>query len=61
MSSPGKIGELDRPRIERLAEVLDFLFEWGTSSDLGRQTAMLLNRYGQRTTIFILDQARAFA
>ena len=57
---PGRIGELDRPKIERLAEVLDFPFDWGADSDQRRQAAMLLNRYGQRATIFILDKARAF-
>jgi len=58
---PGNIDELDRPKIERLAEVLDFPFDWGTDADSRRQAAMLLNRYGQRATIFILEQARAFA
>jgi hypothetical protein len=57
---PGRIGELDRPKIERLAEVLDFPFDWGAESDQRRQAAMLLNRYGQHATIFILDKARAF-
>ena len=57
---PGKIDELDRPKIERLAELLDFPFDWGTGSDQRQQAAMLLNRYGQRTTIFILDKVRAF-
>jgi hypothetical protein len=57
---PGKIDELDRPRIERLAEVLDFPFDWSGNADLRRQAAMLLNRYGQRATIFILDKARAY-
>jgi hypothetical protein len=56
----GKIGELDRPKIERLAEVLDFPLDWEADSDLRRQAAMLLNRYGQRATIFIIDQAQAF-
>jgi hypothetical protein len=57
----GMIGELDRPKIQRLAEVLDFPFDWGAGSDQRRQAAMLLNRYGQRATIWILDKARAFA
>jgi hypothetical protein len=57
---PGRIDELDRPKIERLAELLDFPFDWGDESDQRRQAAMLLNRYGQRATIFILDKARAF-
>jgi len=58
---PGKIDELDRPKIERLAELLDFPFDWGADSDQRRQAAMLLSRYGQRATVFILDKARAFA
>jgi hypothetical protein len=57
---PGMIAELDRPKIERLAEVLDFPFDWGAGSDQRRQAAKLLNRYGQRATIHILDQASAF-
>jgi hypothetical protein len=57
---PGMIGELDRPKVERLAEVLDFHFDWGADTDQRRQAAMLLNRYGQRATIFILEKARAF-
>jgi hypothetical protein len=58
---PGMIDDLDRPKIERLAEVLDFPFDWGAGSDQRRQAEMLLNQYGQRATIFILDKARAFA
>jgi hypothetical protein len=57
---PGMIDKLDRPKIERLAEVLDFPFDW-SASDQRQQAAMLLNRYGQRATILILDKARAFA
>ena len=56
----GKIGTLDRPAIGRLAEVLDVPFDWSADADQRRQAAMLLNRYGQRAAIFILDQARAF-
>jgi len=58
---PGRIDQLDRPKIERLAEALSFPFDWSAGGDdLQRQAAMLANRYGQRATIFILDQARAF-
>ncbi|HEX6526200.1 MAG TPA: hypothetical protein VF070_40235 [Streptosporangiaceae bacterium] len=57
---PGMIDKLDRPKIERLAEVLDFPFDWSAGSDQRRQAAMLLNRYGQRATIFILGKALAF-
>jgi hypothetical protein len=56
---PGKIDELDRPKIERLAELLDFPFDWGADSDQRRQAATPLNRYGQRATIYILDKAPA--
>jgi hypothetical protein len=57
---PGMIGELDRPKIARLAEVLDFPFDWGPGADQRRQAAMLLNRYGQRAAIFTLAKALAF-
>jgi hypothetical protein len=57
---PGMIDELDRPRIERLAEVLDFPFDWGAGADRRRQATMLLNRYGQRAANYTLDQVRAF-
>ena len=57
---PAMIGGLDRPEIERLAELLDFPVDWGTGSGRRRQAAMLLNRYGQRAAIFILGQVRAF-
>ena len=57
---PGKIAGLDRPKIERLAEALRFPFDWGAEADHRRQAAMLLHRYGQRATVFILDKVRAF-
>jgi hypothetical protein len=57
---PGRIGELNRPKIERLAEVLDVPFDWTAGPGLRRQAAMLLNQYGQRATTFVLDQASAF-
>jgi hypothetical protein len=57
---PGAIDELDRPKIERLAEVLEFRFDWSAGGNHRRQAAMLLNRYSQRATNFILDKARAF-
>jgi hypothetical protein len=57
---PGRIDELDRPKIERLAELLDFPFDWGADADQRRQAAKLLNRYGQRATVVILDKVRAF-
>lgn len=58
---PGAIDELDRPKIDRLADALDFRFDWSAGADQQRQATALLNRYGQRATIFILDKARAFA
>jgi hypothetical protein len=57
----GAIDELDRPKIARLAEALEFPFDWSAGSDLRRQAAKLLNRYGQRATNVILDRTRAFA
>lgn len=57
---PGEIDRLDRPKIEQLADALDFQFDWSADADQRRQAAALLNRYGQRATIFILDKARAF-
>jgi hypothetical protein len=57
----GLIDQLDRPKIERLAEALDFSFDWSADADQREQAAALLNRYGQRATNYILDQAAAFA
>ncbi|MBV9445017.1 MAG: hypothetical protein JO345_03865 [Streptosporangiaceae bacterium] len=57
---PGRIGELDRPKIERLAELLDFPLDWGPGTDQRQQAAELLHRYGQRATTWILDKASAF-
>lgn len=59
-AKPGMIDTLDRPKIERLAEVLDFPFDWSADADQRRQATMLLNRYGQRAAIFTLGKARAF-
>jgi hypothetical protein len=42
------IGELDRPKIERLAELLDFPFDWGADADQRRQAAMLPLPYQDR-------------
>jgi hypothetical protein len=57
---PGMIGDLDRPQIERLAELLDVPLSWDGGTDQRRQAARLLNRYGQRAAIFALDKVRAF-
>ena len=74
--SLGAIRDLDREKISQLAARLDFPFDWSLESRTGTtpnghleftQTRMqvqaqaLLNRYGQRATLFILDKARAFA
>jgi lysophospholipase L1-like esterase len=57
---PGRISELDRPKTERLAELLDFPLDWGAGTDQQRQAAELLHRYGQRATTWILSKAHAF-
>jgi hypothetical protein len=57
---PGRISELDRPKIERLAELLDFPLDWGQGTGQRRQAAELLHRYGQRATTWILGKALAF-
>lgn len=71
----GLVGELNRERVTRLAALLDFPFDWNvsdtnTGQDSGDaalrtpmqvQVAALLNRYGQRATLYILDRAREFA
>jgi len=54
---PGRIGELDRPKIERLAELLNFPLDWGLGTDQRQQAAELLHHYGQRATTWILDKA----
>ena len=69
----GYIKDLDRDRVSKLAAQLDFPFDWNLESksstdESGRldypktlrqaQAGALLNRYGQRATIFILDKAR---
>jgi hypothetical protein len=53
----GRIRDLDREQISKLAAWLDFPFDWSLQSQAGA----LLNRYSQRATLFILDKARAFA
>jgi len=75
--SRGDILDLDREKISKLAEKLNFPFDLGLESRTGTvsnrhpdgprvtpmqaQAAELLNRYSQRATIFILDKVRAFA
>ena len=74
--SAGRIGELDRQQISRLAACLDFPFDWSLQSrtdtapvpdatgprrtPMQAQAAALLNRYSQRATLFILEKVRAF-
>ena len=72
--SKGFIRDLDREKVTRLAELLDFPFVWGllgseapaspresSETPMQVQVKALLNRYGQRASIFILDKARSFA
>jgi hypothetical protein len=58
---PGMISDLDHKPVERLADSLDFPFDWGSNSDRKGQAVRLLRRYAQRATVTILDKARAFA
>jgi len=68
--------DLDRERITKLAARLGFPIDWNLESTTASvnskwsdtpetpmqfQAGELLNRYGQRATIFVLDQARDFA
>jgi hypothetical protein len=73
--SQGLVRDLDRKKVARLARLLDFSFDWSVSgktesgtdkSDrtptlLQQEVASLLNRYGQRATLVILEKARNFA
>jgi hypothetical protein len=58
---PGSIIDLDRKRIDRLADALDVRFDWSSGADVIGQSVTLLNVYGQRATNHILDRARVFA
>jgi len=72
----GFIRDLDREQISKLAAKLDFRFDWSLESKkttiisrwsdtpetpMQFQSGELLNRYGQRATVFILEKARTFA
>ncbi len=57
---PGSIRSLDRDRIGALADRLGMPFDW-RDGDLRSQASRLLNRYGQRATVWVLTKARAFA
>jgi hypothetical protein len=58
---PGKIVDLDRKRIDQLADALAVRFDWGPGANLSGQAVTLLSVYGQRATNHILDKARVFA
>jgi hypothetical protein len=58
---PGTILELDRKKVDRLAEALDCDFAWSSDAVRRRQAALkLLNAYGQRATHHILDEPKDF-
>jgi hypothetical protein len=57
---PGRLLALNRPLIERLADALHVPWDWSPSADLKQQALALLNIYGQRATIEILDRVLAF-
>ncbi len=69
----GYIRDLDREQVTKLAARLDVPFDWSRESKPGTVTSRwsdttetlmqfqageLLNRYGQRAAIFVLDKAR---
>jgi len=58
---PGRISALDRKLVTRLADTLEFHFDWGSHADCMSQARSLLGIYGQRATNYILDKAKAFA
>jgi hypothetical protein len=60
VGAPGKIRALDREKIGRLAERLQFEFDWSDEVDPIGQARRLLDVYSQRATIVILDKVRAF-
>jgi hypothetical protein len=58
-SSP--ILDIDRTNISRLAETLDFRFDWSSGANRKAEAMKLLNIYGQRATNYTLDKAMSFA
>lgn len=72
----GSVSDIDLKEVIQLARLLDFRFDRSLSvtemsgkekddrqpmTPMQRQVGALLNRYGQRATIYILDKARDFA
>ena len=57
----GYIRDLDRKLTTRLAECLDYHFDWNREAALRQQAGELLDRYSLRATVYILAKAREFA
>jgi hypothetical protein len=57
----GYIRDLDRKQTTRLAEYLDYPFDWTREAAHREQAGELLDRYSLRATVYILAQAREFA
>jgi AraC-like DNA-binding protein len=55
----GSFDQLDVEKVTRLAEILDTPFNWD-SEDLRAEAAALLDTYGQRAAIEVVDLATAF-
>jgi hypothetical protein len=57
----GYIRDLDRKQTTRLAECLNYPFDWTREAALREQAGELLDRYSLRATVYILAEAREFA
>jgi hypothetical protein len=57
----GDIRDLDRPRVDRLAAILDHPMDWEDEATLRSQAGGLLDRYSLRATRLVLEKARSFA
>jgi hypothetical protein len=57
----GFIRELDRNRVDKLANRLGYAMDWTRESTLSDQAGELLARYSLRSTQFVLEKARTFA
>lgn len=55
------IRELDRNRVDKLANRLGYAMDWTRESTLSAQAGELLDRYSLRSTQFVLGKARTFA
>jgi hypothetical protein len=58
---PGKTLDLDRKRVDQLADALEFRFDWSSHVDCRSQALKLQSVYSQRGANHVLDKARAFA